>query len=76
MMEFDAMAAPWLHVRFEGRVWDLPLAELDLEPTSSDDAVRHALAGYLNVPVSSFHLYVVEHHTNGNLTVRPDALLE
>jgi len=29
---------------------------------------------YLDVPAGSFKLYVVEHHGNGNITVRPEAV--
>ena len=34
---------PWLHIRFEGRSYDLPLAALDLGGLSTDDDVRTAL---------------------------------
>ncbi len=74
MTEIIPDNAPRLHVRFEGRSWDLLLSDLDLGPLSTDDEVRRALARYLDVPASKFGLYVVEHHTNGNLTVRPEAI--
>jgi hypothetical protein len=66
--------APWLHIRFEGRSWDVPLADLDLGSFSSDDDVRAALASYLDVSVRKLALYVVERHANGNMTVRPEAV--
>ena len=66
--------APRLHVRFEGRSWDLFLADLDLSNMSSDDDVRNALARHFDVLVGKFRSYVVERHTNGNLTVRPEAV--
>ena len=65
---------PWLHIRFEGRSYDLPLADLDLGPLSTDDDVRTALAGYLLVSVRTLAHYVVERHANGNMTVRPEAV--
>ncbi len=65
---------PWLHIRFEGRSYDLPLADLDLGPLSTDDDVRRALVGYLNVPDGAFKHYVIERHVNGNMTVRPEAV--
>jgi hypothetical protein len=74
MTEIIPQFAPWLHVRYEGRSWDLPLADLDLGPLSADDEVRAAVASYLDVPVYKLRLYVVERHTNGNMTVRPEAV--
>ncbi len=74
MMEIIVKRTPRLHVRFEGRSWDLPLADLDLSPLSADDEVRTALAGYLQTPVARLALYVIERHPSGNLTVRPEAV--
>lgn len=65
---------PWLHIRFEGRSYDVPLSDLDLGPMSTDEAVRNALAGYLDVSARDLSRYVVERHANGNLTVRPEAV--
>ncbi len=65
---------PWLHIRFEGRSYDLPLAELDLGNLSSDDDVRRVLAGYLGVAERDLKSYVIERHANGNMTVRPEAV--
>ena len=65
---------PWLHIRFEGRSYDLPLADLDLGALSSDSDVRKALVTYLNVPDQALKYYVVERHANGNMTVRPEAV--
>ena len=66
--------APLLHIRFEGRSYDVPLSDLDLGPLSTDDDVRTALANYLDVSARSFRSYVVERHANGNMTVRPEAV--
>ncbi len=65
---------PWLHIRFEGRSYDLPMADLDLGRLSSDDDVRRALVGYLNIPEGALKHYVIERHANGNMTVRPEAV--
>jgi hypothetical protein len=63
-----------LHVRFEGRSRDIPLAELDLGPQSSDAAVKQALARHFGVADDKLRDYVVERHQTGNLTVRPEAV--
>ena len=74
MTEIIPDNVPRLHVRYEGRSWNMLLSDLDLGPLSSDEEVRWALARYLDVPAGSFKLYVVEHHGNGNITVRPEAV--
>ncbi len=74
MNEVIPTNAPWLHVRFEGHSWDIPCADLDIGSLSSDDQVRAALARYLDVPAGKLRAYIVEHHLNGNLTVRPEAV--
>jgi hypothetical protein len=37
-----------LHIRFEGRSFDIPLSDLDVGTLSIDAEVKRALAGYLN----------------------------
>lgn len=63
-----------VHIRFDGRSWDVPLRTLDIGDASSDDDVREALAGYLEVPVRKLASYVVERHASGNMSVRPEAV--
>ena len=66
--------AALLHIRYEGRSYDVPLTDLDLGPLSTDDDVRTALANYLDISVRSLRRYVVERHASGNMTVRPEAV--
>jgi hypothetical protein len=66
--------APVVHIRFDGRSFDVPLADLDVGTLSSDADVKRALAGYLNVAEAKFRDYVVDRHQTGNLTVRPEAV--
>ena len=63
-----------IHIRFEGRSRDIRFAQLDVGELSSDQEIRTALARYLDVPERKFSAYVVERHTNGNMTVRPEAV--
>jgi hypothetical protein len=63
-----------IHVRFEGRSRDIRFAELDVGDQSGDQDVRNALARYFDVPERKFAAYIVERHTNGNMTVRPEAI--
>ena len=63
-----------LHIRFNGRSFDIPLADLDVGVLSTDADVKRALASYLDVPDAKFRDYVVDRHETGNLTVRPEAV--
>jgi hypothetical protein len=74
MSEIIPQDARWLHVRFEGRSWDILCSDLDIGPLSSDDQVRQALATHFDVPLGKFRAYVIERHENGNITVRPEAV--
>ena len=66
--------SPVLHIRFNGRSFDIPLSDLDVGVLSTDGDVKRALSAYLNVPENKFRDYVVDRHNTGNLTVRPEAV--
>ncbi len=63
-----------LHIRFEGRSFDVPLGDLDVGTGSTDEQVKQALAGYLQIDRGKFQHYVVDRHSTGNLTMRPQAV--
>ncbi len=63
-----------VHIRFDGRSWDIPFRALDIGDACSDAEVREALARYLDISVRKLGSYVVERHTSGNMTVRPEAV--
>jgi hypothetical protein len=66
--------SPILHIRFDGRSFDIPLGDLDVGAVSSDAEVMRALAGYLDVQEAKLRSFVVDRHETGNLTVRPEAV--
>ena len=72
--KLESDTRPVLHVRFEGNSRDIPTDLLDVGPGSTDQAVRSAVARYLDVDPDKLRNYVVEHHTNGNMTLRPEAV--
>ena len=74
MMMVSRIEAPVLHIRFDGRSFDIPLSDLDVGALSSDVDIKRALGGYLNVPVEKFRDYTVDRHETGNLTARPEAV--
>jgi hypothetical protein len=63
-----------LHVRFEGRSFDVPLSDLDLGLAARDADIKQSLARYLDVKETRFRDYVVDRHETGNFTVRPEAV--
>lgn len=65
---------PVLHIRFDGRSFDIPLSDLDIGSMSGDGEVKRALAGYLNVLEAKLRDYTVDRHDTGNMTVRPEAV--
>ncbi len=48
-----------LHVRFDGRSEELPLADLDLRADADDAALRSALARRYQCPASALEGYVI-----------------
>lgn len=66
--------APQLHIRFDGRSFDIPLSDLDVGVLSSDRDVKLALSSYLDIRENELRDYTVDRHQTGNLTVRPEAV--
>jgi hypothetical protein len=63
-----------IHVRFEGRSWDIAQSDLDIGRSSSDAEIKHALSRHLEVSDLRFRDYVIDCHETGNMTVRPEAV--
>jgi len=74
LMTAETRGGPVLHVRFQGKSQDIPLARLDIGPGSSDETIRQAVARHLDVDVARLNGTVIERHANGNLTLRPEAV--
>ncbi len=63
-----------VHVRFEGRSYDLPKRELGLNGHGRDADVKAHLARYFDVSPDRFDLYVIDRRPSGDLIVRPEAV--
>ena len=63
-----------VHVRFAGRSFDVPAAQLNLGLGASDEQIKRVLAQYLEIDHARLGDYVVDRHPNGNLTLRPEAV--
>ncbi|HEV8190792.1 MAG TPA: hypothetical protein VGP82_04810 [Ktedonobacterales bacterium] len=63
-----------VHIRFDGRSWQVPAATLGIRDVTDETAVKQAVAAYLDIAVEQLAPYVVEVHPSGNVTVRPEAV--
>ena len=62
-----------LHIRYDGRSYDLPLDSLDLGELSTDADVRQAVGQHLDVPATKLANFEID-RADGNITLRPQAV--
>ena len=74
LREMNTVAQPVVHVRYAGRSFDVALPALGVSTSGSDEQLKAALSRHLEVPRPALNEYVVDRHTNGNLTIRPEAV--
>lgn len=63
-----------IHVRFEGRSFDVSEKVLGLKAPASDRTIRDRLAQHLDVGSGRLEGYVVDRLESGDLVVRPEAV--
>lgn len=63
-----------IHVRFEGRSYELNGSQLGLTPGCSDSVVKDRLARFLEVAPGRLVDYVIDRRPNGTLVIRPEAV--
>jgi hypothetical protein len=63
-----------VHVRFEGRSYDLTERDLELTPGMSDEAIRERLSRHFEVGLERLKGYIVDRGPGGDLIVRPEAV--
>lgn len=63
-----------IHVRFEGRSYDIAAKELGIREGMSDTMIKHQLARHLDVKSDRLETYIVDRRPSGNLIVRPEAV--
>lgn len=73
-MALLAAPARVVHVRLDGRSFDLPADRLGVSEAATDEQVKAAVARHLEVPANRLSDSVIDRHPNGNLTVRPEAV--
>ena len=62
------------HIRFRGASRDVAFARLGITPEPQESAVRSAIARFLEVDENALAGHVIERHSTGNLTLRPEAV--
>ena len=63
-----------IHVRFEGKSFDLDGGNLNLNFNSNDRDICASLARHLDVGIGRFQEYVVDRRPSGAVVVRPEAV--
>jgi len=63
-----------VHIRFEGRSYDITEAQLDISPGMNDTAVKGRVAQHLDVTPNRLQSYVIDRRPSGDLIVRPEAV--
>jgi len=63
-----------VHVRYDGRSYDLVEAQVGVGAQMSDREIKQRLAHHFDVALGSFQYYVVDRGPGGDLIVRPEAV--
>ncbi|MGK7876108.1 MAG: hypothetical protein AB4426_23260 [Xenococcaceae cyanobacterium] len=63
-----------VHVRFEGRSYDVTERQLNIDTGMNDTQVKEHLAQHFDVNLNRFSDYVVDRPASGDLIVRPEAV--
>lgn len=66
--------SPIIHIRVMGRSRDIALDMLNLTTNSNDQAIREAVARFMELSVQQLQRSIIERHENGNMTLRPEAV--
>lgn len=63
-----------IHVRFEGRSYDVQELTLGLEKPANDRLLLERLARFLEIDYRRLEFYVVDRRPSGAIIVRPEAV--
>lgn len=63
-----------VHVRFEGRSYDVTENDLGLRTGMNDSQVKERLAVHFDVKRDRFSDYVIDRRPSGDLIIRPEAV--
>ncbi len=63
-----------VHIRFEGRSYDLAENQLGIAAGMGNKAIKERLAQHFDVKGDRFESYVLDRRPSGDLIVRPEAV--
>ncbi|PSB42886.1 hypothetical protein C7B67_24635 [filamentous cyanobacterium Phorm 6] len=63
-----------VHIRFEGRSYDLAENQLGITAGMSDKAIKERLAQHFDVKGDRFESYILDRRPSGDLIVCPEAV--
>ncbi|MFB2892990.1 hypothetical protein ACE1CI_08770 [Aerosakkonemataceae cyanobacterium BLCC-F50] len=63
-----------VHIRFEGRSYDVTERQLNVTPGMNDKAIKEHLARHLDVGCDRLEHYVIDRRASGDLIIRPEAV--
>lgn len=63
-----------VHIRFEGRSYDIPENQLGVKVGMKDNAVKERIAQYFEVGRDRLTDYVIDRRPSGDLIIRPEAV--
>lgn len=63
-----------VHIRFEGRSYDLNEGQIGLTANMNDNAIKQRLAQHFEVQLNRFESYIIDRRPSGDFIVRPEAV--
>ncbi|NJL64876.1 MAG: hypothetical protein HC903_27550 [Methylacidiphilales bacterium] len=63
-----------VHIRFEGRSYDMQEAQVNLNAAMNDSTIKQRLAQHFDVNLNRFETYVIDRRPSGDLIIRPEAV--
>lgn len=63
-----------VHIRFEGRSYDIAEGQLNVTTGMNDTAIKQRLARHFDITQDRLQSYVVDRRPSGDLIVRPEAV--
>ena len=63
-----------VHIRFEGRSYDMNERQLGVDSDMNDRAFKERLARHFDVSRDRFNTYIIDRRPGGDIIVRPEAV--
>ncbi len=63
-----------VHIRFEGRSYDIAERQLNINAGMNDTAIKQSLAKHFDVSQDRLQSYVIDRRPSGDLIIRPEAV--